>query len=96
MTTQAMACPMALASYHSNPTKPRQVIGRLPQQLTNARLDSNMRIRITAKVLVKFKNLLKLKGSPGQCLDDANTSQHLPLPGRLLRVVCHYVVEQSP
>jgi plasmid rolling circle replication initiator protein Rep len=37
----------------------------------------------------------KLKGSPDHCLDDANTSQHLPLPGGLLRVEYHYIVDQS-
>jgi hypothetical protein len=52
---------------------------------------SNMRIAVAAKVLVQLKHLFKLKGSPGQCLDDANTLQHLPLPGRLLRVVCRYI-----
>ncbi len=58
-----------------------------------ARHGNNSRIAIAAKVLVKLKNLFK--GSLGQCLDDANTLQHLPLPGGLLRVVHHYIVDQS-
>jgi hypothetical protein len=36
-------------------------------------LDSNPLIAIAAKVLVQSKSLLKQKGSPNQCLDDANT-----------------------
>jgi hypothetical protein len=95
MATQAMACPIALADHHRNVQKPCQVIGKLPQQLDNAPLVSNMRIAIAAKVLVQFKNLLKLKGSPGQCLNDAETSQHLPLSCRLLCVVHCYIVHQS-
>jgi hypothetical protein len=84
-----MACPVDLADYHCNAHKLCQVIGRLPQQFDNARLVSNTRTVYEAKILVQFKNLLKLRGSPGQCLDDANTSQHIPLPGRLL---CVYAI----
>ncbi len=60
-----------------------------------ARHVNNSRIAIAAKVLGKLKNLFRLKGSLGQCLDDANTLQHLPLPGGLLCVVHHYIVDQS-
>jgi hypothetical protein len=60
-----------------------------------AEYNSNTRIAIAAKLLVQFNKLLQLKCSPGQCLDDANTSQHLPIPGGLLHVVCGYIVDQS-
>ena len=86
MANQAMAWPTVLADCHCNAHKPCRVIGRLPQQLDNARQASNARIEIAAKVLVQFKNLFQPKGSPGQCLDDTNISQHLSLPGGLLRV----------
>jgi hypothetical protein len=70
--------------------KVRWVVGGLPQQSACEGLDSNPRIAIAAKVLVQSKNLVKQKGSPDQCFDDANTLQHLPLLGRLLRVVPLY------
>jgi hypothetical protein len=44
-----------------------------PKQLASSGLDSNPLIAIAAKVLVQSKSLLKQKGSPNQCLDDANT-----------------------
>jgi hypothetical protein len=47
----------------------------------------NRQIIIAARVLVQPKNILRLKGSLGPCLDDANTSQLPPLRGGLLRAV---------
>jgi hypothetical protein len=84
MATQAMACTTALADYHCN--LPRRVgsLRRLPQIFASSGLDSYPQIVIVIKVLVQSKNLLEQKGIPKQCLDDANTSQHLSLPGRLL------------
>jgi hypothetical protein len=64
--------------------KVRWVVGGLLQQSASAGLDSNPQIAIAAKVLVQSKNLVKQKGSHDQSLDDANTLQHLSLPGRLL------------
>ena len=58
-----------------------------------ARHGNNSRIAIAAEVLVKLKNLFK--GSLGQCLDDANILQLLPLPVRLLHLIPVYVVDQS-
>jgi hypothetical protein len=87
MATQSMACPTALA-------KAGWFSGGLPQQFASAGLDKNAG-SIAAKVLVQSKNLYKQKCSPDQCLDDANTTQHLPLPGGLLRVVRRYIVAQS-
>ncbi len=55
----------------------------------------NTRIATAAKVLVQSKNLFRLNGSLGLCLDDANTLQHLPLPGGLLRVVRRCNVQYS-
>ncbi len=99
MATQAMACPTALAGYlpgyHCNTPWLGWVIGGLPQQFASGGFDSNPRIAIAAKVLVQSKNLLKLKDSPDQCLNDPNASHHLPLPGILLRVLRRYIVDQS-
>jgi hypothetical protein len=64
--------------------KLRWVVGGLPQQSATASLDSNMQIAIAAKVLVQSKILEKQKGNPDQCLDEADTSQHLPFSGGLL------------
>jgi hypothetical protein len=49
-----------------------------------------------AKVLVQSKNLLKQKGGPIQCLDDAYTSQHLTLLGGLLKAVCRLYSGPEP
>jgi hypothetical protein len=46
-------------------------------------------IVIADEVKVQSKNLFRLKGSLGQCLVDANTTQHLPLCGELLRALRH-------
>ncbi len=48
-----------------------------------------MWIKITSKGLVQLKKLFRLKCSLGPWLDDANTTQHLSLLGRVLRAVCH-------
>jgi hypothetical protein len=52
------------------------------------RLDLKHADCLPAKVLVQSKNLIRLKGCLGPCLDDANTSKHLPLLGGLLPAVC--------
>ena len=62
MANQAMAWPTVLADCHCNALKPCRVIGRLPQQLDNARQASNARVAIAAKVLVQFKSLFQPKG----------------------------------
>jgi hypothetical protein len=66
---------------------------RIKAAIGYARHGNNSLIAIAAKVLVKLKILLKV--SLGQWLDDANTLQYLPLPGGLLRVVHHYIIDQS-
>jgi hypothetical protein len=48
-----------------------------------------------SSVSAKLKNLVRLKGSLGPRLDDANTSQHLPLIGGLLQALRLYIVDQS-
>jgi hypothetical protein len=35
-----------------------------------------------------MKELIEAKGSPNQCLDEGNTSQHLPLPVRAYKREC--------
>ena len=55
----------------------------------------NRQIIIAARVLVQPKNILRLKGSLGPCLDDANTLKQLPLPGGLLRALHRDIVDQN-
>ena len=62
MANQAMAWPTVLADCHCTAHKPCRVIGRLPQQLDNARQASNARVAIAAKVLLQFKSLFQPKG----------------------------------
>jgi hypothetical protein len=35
------------------------------------------------KLMVKLKNLFRLKDGLGKCLEDANITEHLPLHGKI-------------
>jgi len=49
----------------------------------------NLPFVITVKLMVKIKNLFRLKGGQGLYLDDVNIKQHLPLHGELQYQIRH-------
>jgi hypothetical protein len=53
-------------------------------------------IVILVKVMVKFKKLFRLKVGPGSCLEDANTTQHLPLHGEFNSKYVVFIVPTEP
>jgi hypothetical protein len=46
--------------------------------------------------LAQSKNLFRLKDGLGPCLVDANTTQHLPLHGKLLQKIRHLYSGSEP
>jgi hypothetical protein len=49
--------------------------------------------RHNSRSIGPIKNLVRLKDGLGQCLVDANTTQHLPLHGKLLQRIRHLYSE---
>jgi hypothetical protein len=49
----------------------------------HSEFDENLQIVIAVKLMVKMKNLFRLKDGLGPCLEDAYDKQHLPLHNKL-------------
>jgi hypothetical protein len=53
------------------------------EEKLRCKFEANLRIAIAVKLMVKMKNLFRLKDGLGLCLEDANVKQHLPLHSKL-------------